>query len=197
MPMIAAALPVISAVAGVAGAGIAAVGAIGAGEAQSANAAYQAQVARNNAEIAKQNAAYTMESGQAQAAAQGMKARAAVGSLVAAQGANNVDVNTGSPADVRVGSKELANLDTKTIISNAARQAYGYQVAATSDTAEAGLLTQESSQAAEGGEISSLGSFLSGISSVGGNYLRYQNSPANPAAAAANPTVATASWGGS
>lgn len=167
----------IGAISGIAGTGISAVGALEAGQAQAANASYQAQVARNNAQVAQQNAAWTTQSGEAQAAAQGQKSRAAVGSLVAAQGANNIDVNTGSAAEVKTGAQEMANLDTKTTMSNAARSAYGYEVAATSNTAQAGLYSQEAGQASTGGAISSLGSFLSGISSVGANWEKYQNPP--------------------
>jgi hypothetical protein len=189
-----AALPLIAAVAGLAGTAVSAVGAVEQGQATAANASYQAQVARNNAQIANQNAAWTTESGEAQAAAQGEKAKAAVGSVVAAQGADNVDVNTGSAEQVSSGAKSLANLDTQTIMSNAARGAYGYRVAATSDTAQAGLEEQEASQATTAGDISSLGSFLSGISSVGGNWAKYQQFGTGATAAGASPNVGNGTW---
>lgn len=188
-----AALPVIAAVAGIAGTGISAAGALGAGEAQAANASYQAAVARNNAAVAQQNAAWTIQSGETNAATEGQKARAQIGSVKAAQGANNVDVNTGSAADVRTGAQELAGVDTRTIMSNSAKQAYGYETAAASNTAEAGLLSQESAQAQEAAPVSSLGSFLSGISSVGDNWLKYQS--LGTGASSAGPGVSDAGVG--
>ena len=189
-----AALPLIGTVAGVAGTAISAVGTMEAAQAQSANASYQAQVARNNAQIAQENSAMAINAGETQAAAQGEKARAQVGGIIAAQGANNVDVNSGSAADVRTSSKELANVDTRTIMSNAAKQSFGYQVAASSDTAQAGLLTQEAGQAQTAGDIGSLGSFLSGISSVGGNWAKFQNLGTGATSAGANPNVGAGAW---
>jgi hypothetical protein len=180
--------------AGIVGAGISAIGTMEAAQAQSANASYQAQVARNNAQIAQENSTMAIQSGEAQAAAQGQKARAQVGGIVAAQGANNVDVNTGSAANVRTSSQELANVDTRTIMSNAAKQSFGYQVAASSDTAQAGLDTQEASQAQTAGGIGSLGSFLSGISSVGPNWVKYQNLGTGATSAGANPNVGAWPW---
>jgi hypothetical protein len=158
---------------GVAGAGVQAAGAYEQGQAQSQAAAYQAQVARNNSLIANQNAAWTEESGVAKETAQGMKTRAAVGSIKAGQAASGIDVNTGSAADVRSSASALGMLDAMTIRSNTAREAYGFEVAATSDQAQAGLLDMESKQAQEAGDISALGTFLSGASSVGSRWGKY------------------------
>ena len=60
----------VGAVASVAGAGISALGMIEGGEAQSREAAYNAQVARNNQTIAEQKAQYATEAGQEKAAEQ-------------------------------------------------------------------------------------------------------------------------------
>jgi hypothetical protein len=71
-------------------------------------------------------------------------------------------------------------------MSDAAKQYFGYQVAAQSDQAQSGLLQTEASQAQTAGDIGSLGSFLSGISSVGANWAKFQNLPS---AAGVNPNV--------
>ncbi len=176
-------LPVIGLIAGLAGTAVQAIGAIGQGEAAAANANYQAQVARNNAEIARQNAVLTEQAGSARAAAQGLKAKAAIGQLVATQGANGVDVGSGSNLDVKLGAEELADLDTKTLMSNAVKQAYGERNQAVNYEAQATLDTQEAGQAKTAGVIGGLGSFLSGVSSVGKNWLPYQASGTGGAAA--------------
>jgi hypothetical protein len=165
----AALLPVML-VAGVAGAGLSAAGTYGSMEAASKNAAYQAQVAANNATIAMKNAAMDTQSGEIAASNQGLKTRAAVGKTLAQQGASGVDVNTGSAPKVRAAESELGALDAMTIRSNAAKKAYSDTVAATSDTAESQLLTSESDQAATAAPISALGNFLGSASSVGGNF---------------------------
>jgi hypothetical protein len=165
---------------GLAGAGVSAIGAYNSMEANSANAAYQAQVAANNAKIAKTNATMDIQSGEIQAGNQGLKTRAAVGTTKAGQGASGVDVNSGSFVKVRAAESELGMLDALTIRSNAAKSAYGQEVAATSDTAESGLLSAESSQAASAAPIGALGTFLSSASSVGGNYAKYSMTAPNP-----------------
>ena len=159
---------------GLAGAAVSAFGSVEAGNAAKASSDYQAQVARNNALIAGQNAAWTAESGESKVAAQGMKTAETVGKTKAAQGASNIDVNTGSAIGVQHAESKLGALDALTIRSNSAREAYGYEVAASSDTAEAGLLEQQGSQQQTAGDIGGLSSFLSGASSVGSNYARLQ-----------------------
>lgn len=163
----------IALVSGIAGAGISAAGAYGSMEASSKNAAYQAQVASNNATIAMKNAAMDTQSGEIAAANQGMKTRAAIGTTLAQQGASGVSVNSGSAPKVRAAESELGMMDALTIRSNAAKKAYADTVAATSDTAEAGLLESESSQAAEAAPFSALGNFLSSASSTGGSIGKY------------------------
>jgi hypothetical protein len=64
-------------------------------------------------------------------------------------------------------------LDALTTRSNAAKKAYADSVQATSSTAESGLLSSESSQAADAAPIAATGSLLSSASSVAGNYGKY------------------------
>jgi hypothetical protein len=159
---------------GLVGAGVSAFGAMSQGNAASANASYQAQVAKNNAAIAAQNESWTSAAGASKEAAEGMKTRSAVGQIKATQGASNIDVNTGSAAKVSAGAAEMGELDAMTIRSNTSRQAYGYAVQQASDNAESTLLTSEASQDKEGGDLSALGTFLNGASSVGSKWANYQ-----------------------
>jgi hypothetical protein len=161
--------------ASLAGAGIGAMGAYESGQATSAAAAYQAQVALNNAAIARQNAELAMQSGEQQVGIQGMKTRAAVGAEKAGEAASGVDVNKGSFVSARAGTAELGALDALTIRSNAAKQAYGYEVAATSNTAQAQLDTFESQQAKDAGLVSALGTAIGGVGSAGLNYAKMTN----------------------
>lgn len=142
-------------------------------EAQSQNAAFQAQVAANSAAIARQNYKLQIESGEETAANQEMQLRSEVGTQKAGQAASGVDVNSASSTAARAGTAEVGTLDVLTQRSNNARQAYGYSVAATGDEAEAGLLTQESQQAANLAPVAATGSLLSSASTVGGNYGKY------------------------
>jgi|SRR5579862_345191 len=164
---------------GLAGAGVSAFGQYESGQATSQMAAYQAQVAQNNAAIAQQNAAWEAGAGESQVAAEGMKTAAKVASTKAAQGASGVDVNTGSTAAVRTAETELGALDAMTIRSNTAKKTYGYEVASGSDIAQAGLLTQEGSQATTAGDIGAMGTLLSGASSVGSKYANWSLGSSN------------------
>ena len=166
--------PVLGAV-GLAGAGLSAIGAYNSAEANSQAAAYQAQVARNNAIIAGQNTAWTAASGAAKEAAIGMQTRAQVGQIKAAQGASGIDVNTGSAAAVQRSAAELGELKQQTSQSNTAREAYGYEVQSGSDVAQAQLEEAESHNYSQEAPIAGLGTFLSGASSVGANWAKLQN----------------------
>ena len=154
----------------VASAAMSAVGQVEQGAATAANDRYQAQVAANNAIVAKQNETYTINSGEATAANQGMKTRARVGTEKASQGASGVDVNTGSPVAVRAGTESLGMLDALTIRSDSARRAYGYEVAASNDTAQSQLDTQAAGQAETGADIGAIGGLLSNASTIGSKY---------------------------
>jgi hypothetical protein len=185
-----AALPVISLVAGLAGAGVSALGSYESGRAQSEAAAYQAQVARNNAVIAQQNANLGIQSGEVQASNAAMQTRSVIGATKAGEAASGVDVNSGSFVNVRASESELGALDALTLRSNAAKQAYGYEVAATSEEGQAGLYGLQSTQASQAGQIGALGTFIGGSGSVGAQYAAAQkNVPWN------NPSPATSTAG--
>lgn len=166
--------PVTMTVMAVAGAGLSAANAYSGAEAKSAQSAYQAQVAANNAKLAEQDARYTIQAGEAQATNYGLKVRAAVGQQKAAQGASGIDVNSGSAVDVRAGTEALGMLDALTIRSNAAKAAYAKEVEATSDTAQSELLKSQSEQEAASAPLLAAGTLLSGASSVGEKWGKYQ-----------------------
>lgn len=128
------------------GAGIAATGAVAGGIAQGHAASYQAQVARNNATIAQQNAAHAASVGAQETEVAGLKARSRLASTRAGLAANNLDISGGSAADVIGGEHKAGYLDTENVAHNSALQVYGYGTQANSyqgqavlDSAEAGF----------------------------------------------------------
>lgn len=147
------------------GSGIQAVGTIFSGIAQGGAANYQAQVAKNNATIANQNAVYATQAGSEQSQITSLKAASTAGQIKAAQGANNIDIGSGSAVKVQESQKETGELDTLTAMNNAALQAYGYQSQALSDTAQAGLYSAEATEAPVGAALSATGNLLSNASS--------------------------------
>jgi|SRR5580765_627323 len=132
-------------------------------EASQANA--QSQIARNNAQIAGQNAAYAGQVGEIKAESQGLKTRGEVGQIKANQAASGVDVNSGSAVDVRRSASQIGMQDAMTIKSNAARQAYGYQLEQQQNTTQSKLYRSQAKAAPWKGLISGAGSLLSGATS--------------------------------
>ena len=61
-------------------------------------------------------------------------------------------------------------LDALTIRSDSARRAYGYEVAASNDTAQSQLDTQAAGQAETGADIGAIGGLLSNASTIGSKY---------------------------
>lgn len=205
----ASALPSLSTVASaasLASAGIGAVGSVISGQSQQAAAGYNAAVARQNAQIATQNAATAGAIGEENAGIQGLKNRAAVGGILAAQGANGVDVSSGSAVSVREGQQEAGQLSAQTIRSNAARQAYGFQTQAANSTGQANEDVFSGKQAALSGDIGAGTDLLKGFSSA--SQLLGANPPTPAQAYAAQqassgsilpteePLTATGNWNG-
>lgn len=156
------------------GAGVSAMGAQQQAEASAASNRYQAQVAANNALIAEQNARYAREAGQSQAYQNQYKIRQAVGAQKAQQGASGIDVNSGSPLDVRVSTAELGELDTLTILNNAEREAYGYESQSVNFKAESGLRLMEADNDRAAGRLGVAKSLIGGAQSVSDKWLSYK-----------------------
>lgn len=147
-------------------AGAGAVGNLVEGFAGGQAADFQAQIARNNAEIARYNAQSATEVGNAQAFNSMLKTRAQVGYTKAAQAASGIDVNSGSAVDVQASERMLGMLDALTIRSNAARAAYGYQAEAGNKMAEAKMFKKRGKMSRITGIMNASGTILEGASSV-------------------------------
>ena len=145
-----------------------------AADAASASAGYQAQVAKNNALIAQQNARYAMQAGRTNAQNQDFQTRANIGTATAAQGASGVDVASGSPVEVRSTIGQLGRLKSLQDIQQAQAEAYGYQTKATGFGAEAELQEMKAKAAQEAKGPALAGTILSGISSVSDKWLRFK-----------------------
>lgn len=139
-----------------------AVGAYEQGQAASKNAAYQAQVATINAKVAQQNAGYEAARGEQEAYNQQLKTRKVVGGMEAAQGANGLDVNSGSNLSVRQSAEEMGQTDVQTIQNNSSRQAWNYEAQAAGLTSESQLLKEESKQESLSSYVNAGSSILGG-----------------------------------
>jgi hypothetical protein len=109
-------------------AGISAYGASQQADARKKEADYQARVEANNAKIAAWQRSDAINRGE-QEAQRSMRERSAmIGKQRAALAANGVDLNQGSALDLLASTEFLGQEEVNTITSNAAREAWGYEI---------------------------------------------------------------------
>jgi hypothetical protein len=164
---------------GLAGGAITAGGQLESGFASSHAADYAAQVAANNSIIARQNAKFALESGEAQATATSLKGASQSGKIKTAQAASGVDVNTGSAVDVQASQREVNKLDTETVLHKGQLAAYGYRTQATNFDAEAALKRAEAQQDITGAEIGAAGTLVGSASGAAFKWSQI-NPPTTP-----------------
>lgn len=141
------------------------IGAIAAGQGAAANAAnqrVQAQIALNNAAIARQNAQWEGEMGEYKTAQTGLVGAAKVGSLIAAGGKSGIDVNSGSALKVRAAATQAGQQDTLVARSDMARKVYGYQVQANNFENQAAVDRVTADNAESAAPLSEFASLLGG-----------------------------------
>lgn len=150
------------------------IGSIEKGQSAASADRYAGAVAENNAIIARNNATAATQAGDVAVQQQQLKTRAEVGEMKATQGAGNIDVNSGSAVDVRSSAASLGELNALTIRNNAARQAYGYRTEATSFESESQMKDKAASEDETAGWIGGVTSLLSGASSLGSEWSKFQ-----------------------
>lgn len=156
------------------GAGVSAYGNFQKGQSQQAAYNYQAQVAANNKIIADRNAQYALERGETEAQIAGMKAQQQMGKITAAQAASGLDINSGSPLAVREGQTKTDSFNEMVIRSDAAKQAYGYEVEGINQQAQQQMSISAGKQAATAGDISAFSSIVGGASSVSDKWMKFK-----------------------
>lgn len=158
----------------IAGAGVSAFGASQTADATTAADNYKAQVAANNAIIAKRNADAATSAGQVGAENNDLKTKNLVATQLVTQASNGLDVGSGTNVNVRQSAENLGHLDTLTILNNAAKNSAGFQAQGMNFTAEGQLDTAAGQNAQTAGGINVATSLLGGASSVSGKWLSYQ-----------------------
>lgn len=136
------------------------------GEAQQAMYNYRAQVARINADINRQNAAWARQKGEAETLQYGLKAAQQRGKIITTQAASGLDIRSGSARDVQESQEKINAMDQSTIRSNAAKIAYDYETKAVMDENQAGLDVMAGEYSREAGQYKGLESIIGTVSSV-------------------------------
>ena len=137
-------------------------GAIQQGQAANRAAQYNAQVQDMNAKIAERNARDAIERGQLEEQQKRQATAAVIGRQRAAMAANGVDIGFGSALNTLVDSAMIGEIDALTIRSNAAREAYAYDVDATNRRADAKLSRAQGRAAVTGSLLEAGGTLLTG-----------------------------------
>ena len=158
--------------ASIAGAGIGAAGALSKGSSEAGMYNYQAGVADINSKIAKQNAAWSLGAGGVQAEQLGQKQAQRMGAIKAGQGANGLDVNSGSASGVRTSQTQTDEQDQGIVQTNAARRAYGYEVESAKFDADAAAARASGENAKTAGMFGAMSSLISGASSVASKWTQ-------------------------
>lgn len=127
-----------------AGSGLQAVNAFGQSRATKQSLDAQAQVARNNAQIATWQAEDAIQRGQRSASKQMMKTRQTKGAQRAAMAANGVDLGVGSALQILTDTDYFGEIDANTIKDNAAREAWAIRAQAAGYRADASVLESRS-----------------------------------------------------
>lgn len=156
-----------SAIAGVAGSIMSAQAAKQQGEAQQAMYNYQAQVAQENAKIAKNNAAMERQQGIEESRLQRIKVAQAIGSQQTAMAANGVDITQGTALDVIEDTAAMGELDSLQTRYNYERKALAYEATANNYSNQANLDIIAGQNAYKAGNINALATGLNGISKTG------------------------------
>lgn len=153
-----------------------AIGTIGAqsqGQSEANMYNYQAGVAKVNATVARQDSTYATEAGGVEATNSGMRTRAEVGATRAGMAAGNIDINSGSGSRVVASETAIGQENQATIRANAAKRAYGFDVKAAEDTAQAGAYDVAATTSLESGDINAISTIIGTAGSVASKWSQY------------------------
>lgn len=156
------------------GTAVSAYGQLQAGQAASAQARYQAAVARNNAILSERAAQDAEARGRAAEDRRRRETALLIGRQRAVLAANGVVVDTGSALDITAGTREVGELDALTIRSNAEREALALRAQGANFETEAELAGLRGRSALAEGRIGAFGTALSGSGTVAQRWYQFR-----------------------
>lgn len=151
---------------GVVGSFLGAKGEKEAGRAKQAQLNYQAQVARNNATLARRASKDAIERGDIAAGQKGTETRQAIGRVRVSAASRGVKVGSGSARDLSLDTQRRGRQDIVTILRNSEREANARTAQAGQFEAEANLLVAGGKSARRAGDTNFFTTLLTGASST-------------------------------
>lgn len=176
----------IAAVAAVASSAIAGYGQYQAGQAAKQAGDYNAAIARNNQIIAERQAEDAIKRGDIAADEQRRKTARLVGTQRAAFGSSGLAIDSATSLDILGDTAAFGELDALTIKSNAAREAYGYQVQGMNYAAEEAMSRVRGKNAAAAGIINASSTLIGGVGSGANMWAQYNRPGPTTAQATSN-----------
>jgi len=156
----------------IAGGLMSALGASAQGEANAQMYQYQAQVARINAQIDKQNAEWTRSSGEMQMLQMGQKQAQQEGQVRTGFAASGLDVNSGSAAEVQRSQRALDQLDQQVKRTDISKAAYDYDVKSVMDLNQATGYELAAQNAKTAGDMQAMTSMIGTAGNVSSMWFR-------------------------
>lgn len=144
------------------------IGGIMKGVSAGAAGAANAQIDRQNANIANQAAGSALEAGQQSAGIRAMQGSRLSGSQTAGMSASGVVANSGSALGILGDTAAVSKQDQDVIQNNAARTAWGYKAQATNFDNKATLDAQE-------GQSQEFGDILGGVTGAATSMMKLGN----------------------
>lgn len=162
---------------GLIGGVVQAIGAIQAGRAEAEAAAYRAEVARRNQQLANDNAVRIQQTAQVETEALEAENRGKIGEIIAAQSGSGLSLGGKSQLLTRKSAYSLARLDAKTLRQRGDLSSFNSRVDAANYGSEAQLFELQAKNARKAGMLNAFSSLIgsakgfSGSFSTGGSIL--------------------------
>jgi len=146
---------------------VSAYGAYQQGQAAKAEGDYQAAVSRNNAIIAEQNAKASREAGEIEAREARRRTAQVAGQQEGRIAAGNIELGTGTAADVLESTYTFGELDVQTILYNSKINERNLKLEANNLQSQAGLFEFQGRSRRLGANIQAGATLLGGVASAG------------------------------
>ena len=147
-------------------------------QAQMQQMLFQAGIAKQNEQIAKQNMQYSLDTGEAGTMALGMAERAKLGALRTAEGASGFQIGRGTMSNVIQSQHDIAGMEQAASRASTLKQAYDYDIQAYSASEQAQALTTGAINVALSKSTAGTASMLGTVGAVADKWAGFSKSGA-------------------
>lgn len=172
-------LTAISIASTIASTGMGVMGSIQQGKARQAQAEYQADVARQNQQLADQQASAQRKEGYDNMIAKRQETAKLIGRQRAAAGASGATVDVGSSLDLQADTAAQGEIDALNIYNQASDKAYGTQLQGWNYGQQAAGYDAQADAAGSSIWSDAAGTALGGIAQIGSTWGKYQSQNSN------------------